>query len=64
MVVGGHTHSFLHTPKGEVGGATISPETVRGPYPTIVKNIGKQMWSYMLILKGLELKFPQAPFYT
>ena len=40
VVVGGHTHSFLYTETEDRKRPASIQETVRGPYPSVVKNIG------------------------
>ena len=48
VVVGGHTHSFLFTETEARPRPPPTPEAVRGPYPTIVQNIGGHTPIYLL----------------
>jgi hypothetical protein len=43
VVVGGHTHSFLFTETEARKRPNNTQETIRGPYPTVVENIGRRL---------------------
>jgi hypothetical protein len=52
VVVGGHTHSFLFTRREDQLPGTSPMETVRGPYPTIVKNVGTFLYKGCTVGRG------------